>query len=1371
MRILPMFFVMTLATCAIAQTAVPHSAAQRSRNRLAREHWRNVGRSVPGASSAALRQRALQQKLRARASLSAGTVSGAWVSLGPLPLPSDASGMSLQDYGWVTGRATAVAIDPNDPSGNTVFAGGAYGGVWKSTNAASLSPSPIAVNWTPLTDDQATLAIGAIAVQPQLVNQDPSKSIVLAATGETNSSGDSYYGLGILRSADGGQTWTLISQDSTGAHVFAGLGFSHIAFSTTNPNLVVAAAASATEGIVEGLENPSTTNRGLYYSIDAGLNWQAGVVNDAGVTTAPASVTSVVYNAAAGGFYAAIRFHGFYFSPDAINWTRLSIQAGRQLSATACPPQALQPSNCPIYRGEIAVVPNRAGPLGHGEMYVWFVDANDVDGGIWQSFDGGASWTPINDSGMTNCGDVFGGCGTAQGSYNLALAAVPDGSATDLYAGATNLYKCRMTSAFPTCNGPATNTFMNITHVYGCSDIARVHPDQHAMDFLVLNGTSLFYFANDGGIYRALDGYTDLMSGTCGMSNQFDSLNATLGPMTQFLSISESASDPNLIFGGTQDNGAPATAFSQSGGAWANVNGGDDGFTAVNPSNENEWFLAAPPDGLSGVNLFRCTNGVNCHSQDFQSDSVADSSSLGGDIGPFYLPFILDPQNSASILAGTCRVWRGPSAGGTFTLLSPNFENGAGACTGSEINSVRSLAAGGLADVNGLSQVVYAGTNGEGPLIPTTPRGGHVWVTTNADAGPQSWVDVTQGINSQGFPISAIALDAADPIGKTAYVGIMGFHTAHVWKTTNAGVSWTDFTANLPDAPVNTVVVDAGSSLTNGNVYVGTDVGVFSTSTGVANWIEVGPAAGQQGFLPNLAVTSLKIFNGAGLKRLRAGTYGRGIWEWNLITTPDFQLRVPNNPLTVFPGQMASFSGTIYALNGYNAVVNLRCAAGNTNPPQTCSLSANQVLPTPGGDAFAVNAVAIPGDYDFNLHAVGLDPLAVTHDFSLTLHVIDFTLSAPAPANVSVLPGNTTSPVSLTVSALGAFNATVALSCSGLPFGAACQFQPSASVVPSNANAAVVTLSISSSSNTPVGTFPLTITGLTPGEPAKSQSLTLTVVSTPDYSLAIANPNLVGSVNVSSTFNGTLTAANGYGSPVSLACGAGAPPTCTPSPASLTPTAAGVPFTLTVSSGISQAYPFNVIALGSDPSAITHSAPVSFTAMPNQNFDFTMAVTPPSAPVAAGQTGSFSIDVNPTTGAFPNNVTFSCSKLPALSTCTFQPNQVGSGAGESIVALNIATTAPVSRAMQASAPMLMFSLPIAGTFWFARRRQKLVRMLANLLGFLLTLLFVSCGGGLQGGGGGGSGSPGTPPGTYSITITATSAAVTHTAPISLTVTP
>jgi hypothetical protein len=450
-------------------------------------------------------------------------------------------------------------------------------------------------------------------------------------------------------------------------------------------------------------------------------------VTDAGTAISPASVSSVVFNAAVGKFgtfYAAVRFHGFYSSVDGVNWTRLANQPGLSLTMPACPAQSAAVSSCPIYRGEIAVVPGRVGPKSLGELYAWYVDTNDVDQGIWQSIDGGNTWNAITDSGITNCGDLLGGCGTEQGTYNLALAAVPNGSFTDLYAGAVNLYKCTINNAFPNCSGSGSNTFVNLTHAYGCSDIAEVHPDQHAIDFLVANGTALLYFANDGGIYRALDGFTGLTTGTCGLANQFDNLNATLGPMTQFVSLSQSATNASVVFGGTQDNGAPATAASQS-GEWVNVDAGDVGFTAVNPTNADDWFLAAPPDSISGVNLYRCATGVNCRTRDFQDGQVADSNQLGGDYGAFYLPFILDPANSSALLIGTCRIWRGDLSKDSFTLLSPNFETGGdGACTGAETNLVRSLAAGGPVDAAGVSQVIYAGTNGEGPLIPTSPPGG-----------------------------------------------------------------------------------------------------------------------------------------------------------------------------------------------------------------------------------------------------------------------------------------------------------------------------------------------------------------------------------------------------------------------------------------------------------------------------------------------------------------------------------------------------------------------------------------------------------------------------------------------------------------------
>lgn len=1351
---------------ALANTVAQQAAASQDAQ-AARVQWQQSARAAATGNPADLRARAIAQKLQARAARSANALvsGGQWSSLGPMPLPSDASGIGLQDYNWIAGRATAIAIDPNDASGNTVFIGGANGGVWKSINAGNASSSPGSVIWSPVTDNQPTLAIGALAIQPQSLNPNTSQSIVLAGTGETNSSADSYYGLGILRSSDGGQTWTLVGQDATGTHSFAGLGFSQIAFSTFNSSVVVAGAGSASEGIVEGLENPIAVNRGIYYSVNAGASWNIANITDLGMPISSASVTSVVYNAAAAKFYAAVRNHGFYSSFDGINWLRLATQPGAGLTSASCPTLAVQPSACPIYRGEIAVVPNRAGPHQAGEMYVWYTDANDADQGIWQSVDGGSSWTQMDDSGIINCGDLAGGCGTEFASDNLTLAAVPNGTATDLYAGATNVYKCSVTVLSPTCSGGGG--FMNLTHAYGCSSMAKVYPGQHAIDFVVNAGTALGYFANNGGVYRALDGFTGLTTGTCGLSNQFDSLNATLGPMTQFVSLAQSSTDPNLILGGTAETGAPATGFAQSGGNWINVNAGNVGATAVNPANGSEWFLSTPPDGVSGVNLFRCANGINCHTQDFSTDQIADSVALGGDTGGFRLPFVIDPRISSMLIIGTCKVWRGTSTGTSFTLLSPDFENGGtGVCSGAETNLVRAIAAGGPSDANGNTQVIYAGTNGLGPQVSVTPAGGHVWVTTSADAGPASWKDRTSNINPSHFPISSIALDTSDATGQTAYAGIMGFHVSHIWKTTNAGISWSDFTANLPDAPVNSIVMDARGQ----TIYVGTDVGVFSGGTTVPNWNEVGPVAGQ-GFLPEAPVTALKIFNSGGVKLLRAATFGRGVWQWNLNTAPDFQIAINNSPQTIFVGQTAVYNGTLVASNGYNSNVNLSCTPAGTSPPPTCSPAPSPLLPSTQGATFSLSATGAAGDYNFNLNAVGTDAAAVTHNFVLALHVFDFNLSAPSPATVTVTPGATSSPIGLTVSAAGSFSGQVTLACSGLPANSTCNFQPSNAVSTTSANPAAVTITISTTSATPLGSSQVTLSASTPGALAKTQTLTLNVVSAADYTLAIANPSLTSSVNTPAVFNGTLTAVNGYSSAVAISCGTGAPPTCTPSLASIVPSAAGTPFTVSVSSSVSQAYSFNINAVGTDPAAIAHSAVVNFSALPAQTFDFTLSATPSSVPVQAGQSAVYTLDVSPNTGSFPSNVTFACSGLPALTTCSFNPTQIAAGSGDSVVTLTAATTAaiPPSRFV----PALWLSLPMAGLLFLRSNRSRWGRRVVGTLTLALgaAISSVSCGSGLQGNSLGGSGNPGTPAGNYTINISVSTTSVTHAIPVNLTVTP
>src|SRR5207245_11733864 len=126
---------------------------------------------------------------------------------------------------------------------------------------------------------------------------------------------------------------------------------------------------------------------------------------------------------------------------------------------------------------------------------------------------------------------------------------------------------------------------------------------------------------------------------------------------------------------------------------------------------------------------------------------------------------------------------------------------------------------------------------------------------------------------------------------------------------------------------------------------------------------------------------------------------------------------------------------------------------------------------------------------------VGTDATSLTRNFALTLHVVDFGLTAPAPSSVTVAPGNTSGPVSFQVTAVGAFNSAVSLACNGLPAGAACSFQPAGPVNPASGVPVALTVTLSTSASTPAGSFSISIVGSTDGGLCRSRNLYLVVRS------------------------------------------------------------------------------------------------------------------------------------------------------------------------------------------------------------------------------------------------------------------------------------
>ena len=161
-----------------------------------------------------------------------------WKELGPTVIPNSQTIRSYTENDVrvnVTGRITAIVIHPRSPS--VIYVGTAQGGVWKTTNGG--------IDWTPTSDNELSLAIGALAMDPS------NPEVLYAGTGEGNIGGDSMYGLGVLKTTNGGQTWELKAKGT-----FSNDRFFRIAVHPSNSNYIFAA-----------------TRSGIYRSTDAGESW------------------------------------------------------------------------------------------------------------------------------------------------------------------------------------------------------------------------------------------------------------------------------------------------------------------------------------------------------------------------------------------------------------------------------------------------------------------------------------------------------------------------------------------------------------------------------------------------------------------------------------------------------------------------------------------------------------------------------------------------------------------------------------------------------------------------------------------------------------------------------------------------------------------------------------------------------------------------------------------------------------------------------------------------------------------------------------------------------------------------------------------
>jgi len=331
------------------------------------------------------------------------------------------------------------------------------------------------------------------------------------------------------------------------------------------------------------------------------------------------------------------------------------------------------------------------------------------------------------------------------------------------------------------------------------------------------------YLGNDGGTYR---------SDVNGSHDQWTF--AVSQPFTQFYSVDVSEQDTTRVVGGAQDNGVNR---SYGGASWNTYIGGDGEEALIDPADQNMVYGCSQYGECS-----RSTNGGTTNS-DFTGATVSSRRN-------WFSPLQFDPSNSAVLYYAGNQVNRSADHAVHWSVVSPDLTGGPGRDPNYPFGTITTLAAAKM-DSNRL----FAGTDD-----------GRVWFTTNLGV---NWTRVIDP-NLPGTWVTRVAADPAS--SSVAYATFSGFRSGmqlpYVLKTIDGGTTWTSIVGNLPQAPVNDVVV-VGSSL-----YVATDVGVFASDDGGTTWSTAGAK------LPNVPVTDLEYV--AASNSLYAATFGRGIFSLTL---------------------------------------------------------------------------------------------------------------------------------------------------------------------------------------------------------------------------------------------------------------------------------------------------------------------------------------------------------------------------------------------------------------------------------------------------------------------------------------------------------
>ncbi|MGI9105390.1 MAG: DUF4214 domain-containing protein [Pyrinomonadaceae bacterium] len=719
--------------------------------------------------------------------------------------PSPTTAAFPDNWGATSGRINAIAVHPTNPQ--IVLIGAATGGIWRSIDGGA--------NFVPVSDKHVDLAVGSIAFS----RSNP--AIVYAGMGDL---GNGYFGTGILKSFDAGATWARVSNDS-----LPPLGTTaKLEVDPANANRVYVLQATYT------LTTPSDPNaefrlvrNGFFLSDDGGVSWRrtlAGRPRDLAIHPGNPNILYL-------GMNLVDTFNGIAAGPAAV------YKSANGGSTWEPVPVFVAPAGTNTRDVRVAVSPARPDAL-----YVFSGSSTSLNLSVSSNAGLPGTWS---------AGSVAR-VDPAQFGYNSYIYIDP-ANADHIYLGTRDVYK--------SSDGGGTWTNLTKNFSYRASSntypysphSSTSHPDQHALAFDPAN-SNVIYIGNDGGLSKSTDGGATFVS----QNGSFT--------LSQFVGITMHPIDPNLSFGGTQDNG---TQYRLPGGnRWEEFAEGDGGQSVINPLDPRSVFTTYIFGRIRRW-LFNA-DGTRTEQPGSTSNSTFGEPATGQRIA-FYAPFknngvdatvyfgtwrLFVSANFADAVNVTQPTWTAP--GGTTDLTKAVFA--APSCNFSLPLSQQPPQCSDVLTAIGVerragAQVLYTGS-----------AQGRVMVTQDGGA---NWTDMTAGLPNRF--VESLTVDPAN--AATAYVTFSGYGTGHLYRTTNFGQSWTDIGGapalanSIPNVPISAFFIDPVNSST---LYAGSDIGVFRSTDNGATWETF-----NQGMLPAVVTGFATNRNNT----IQLSTYGRGAYE------------------------------------------------------------------------------------------------------------------------------------------------------------------------------------------------------------------------------------------------------------------------------------------------------------------------------------------------------------------------------------------------------------------------------------------------------------------------------------------------------------